>query len=135
MIALVACTLLLSILLLALHLPLRARAEDLRRAARAAPDLGLRPRFAEAASKASFALLVLALAPLPTAALRLVSADTAIGGLGILAALLIPLAPLLMAISGLATPFRQRTKAESISYLLLWVAAFGMGICPADILL
>ncbi len=135
MLALVASTLLLSSLLMALHLPLRARADDLRRAARAAPDLGLRPRFAVAASKASFALLMLALAPLPTAVLRLVSADTAIGGLGILAAFLIPLAPLLMAISGLATPFRQRTKAESIAYLLLWVAAFGMGICPADILL
>lgn len=135
MLALVACTFLLSSLLLALHLPLRARADDLRRAARTAPDLGLRPGFAEAASKASVGLLVLALTPLPAAALGLVSADTALGGLGILAAFLIPLAPLLMATSGLATPLRQRTKAESIAYLLLWVVAFGVSTCPADLLL
>ena len=68
MLELFAFALLLASLLLALHLPLRARAVDLQRAARTAPELGLRPTFATLASRASLGLLATALLPFAAAA-------------------------------------------------------------------
>lgn len=129
MLALVACTLLLSSLLMALHLPLRARADDLRRAARTAPELRLRPQLAVVASRASLALLAAALVPIAVALCGLADAELASAALGAIALASLPLAPMLLAISSLATPAGLRTRWSKVGLFVLLVLAFGLGLC------
>lgn len=124
-------TLLPSSLLLAIHLGLRVHAFDLERTARTAPELGLRPRFAVVAARASMALLALALLPLLAAALGLTEPSGASMLLFVFGLCLFPIVPLLFAISRLATPRQQQTREQQIGQLLLWVLAFGFGLCHA----
>lgn len=133
MIDLVTCTFLLSSLLLALHLPLRARAVDLQRAARTAPELGLRPTLATLASRASLGLLATALLPFAAAATGVLDEDTATAGLAVIALSLFVLVPLLLAISGLATPMHSRGLLAAIGQILLWLLAFAFGMCHAAV--
>ena len=133
MIALVACTFLLSSLLLALHLPLRARAVDLQRAARTAPELGLRPTLATLASRASLGLLATALLPFAAAVTGVLDEDTATAGLAVIALSLFVLVPLLLAISGIATPMHSRSLLAAVGQILLWLLAFAFGMCHAAV--
>lgn len=129
MIELVYCTLLLAAPLLALHLPLRVRAEELRRAARTAPELRLRPKLAVAASRASLAMLVAAFAPLAGTLCGLADAESTSVAFGAVALASLCLTPLLLAISGLATPGGLRSPLANAALLVLLVLAFGIGLC------
>ena len=133
MLELFAFSLLLASLLLALHLPLRARAVDLQRAARTAPELGLRPTFATLASRASLGLLATALLPFAAAATGVLDEDTATADLAVIALSLFVLVPLLLAISGIATPMHSRGPLAAIGQMLLWLLAFAFGMCHAAV--
>lgn len=135
MLALVASTLLLSSLLMALHLPLRARADDLGRAARTAPELRLRPQLAVVASRGSLAMLVAAFAPIAGALCGLADADLASAALGVIALASLTLAPMLLALSSLATPAGLRTRWAKVGLFALLVLAFGLGLCTFTFLL
>lgn len=124
-------TLLLAAPLLAVHLGLRARVDELQRAARTAPELGLRPGFAVVAARASMALLALALLPMLAACIGLAEPGGASMMLLLFGLGLFPIVPLLFAISRLATPRHERTREQQIGQLLLWLLAFGFGMCHA----
>lgn len=124
-------TLLVSTLLLAVHLGLRARVVELQRAARTAPELGLRPGFAVFAAHASATLVVLALLPLLGAGIGLADPYSAGMQLMLFGFGLFPIVPLLFAISQLATPRQERTPGQQFGQLALWLLAFGFGMCHA----
>ncbi len=133
MLELFVFSLLLAVLLMTLHLPLSMRAVDLQRAARTAPELGLRPTFATLASRASLGLLAAALLPFAAAATGVLDEDTATASLAVLALSLFVLVPLLLAISGIATPMHSRGHLAAIGQILLWLLAFAFGMCHAAV--
>lgn len=116
-------TTLLAAPLLAMHRSLRQRAGEVLAAAATAPEPGLRPQRAVTAARGSLALLALTLVPFVATSCGLVdqkNADLALVPIGLGVAVF---APLLMMVSGDATPTGMRTSPNAFwLFLLLWLA-------------